>query len=241
MATTVYLLCAVACVLAYLLCGVPTAYVLGRALGGVDVRTVGSGNVGSTNIARSVGAKAGALTLLCDVFKAVVAMFLSYLLIGWIGTGEGFSEVVPGARYDWTMALAYLSCILGHVFTPYLKFKGGKGIAVGFGGALVLMPWAGLSLLVPFLLFAVTTRYVSLGSVAAAVSLPFLAAWLYHPSTAFLVIITLVAALVVWAHRGNIAKLAHGQESKFSFKSKGKDRSGGQEPPSASRAAEAGE
>ena len=91
---------------------------------------------------------------------------------------------------------------------------------MGFGGALVLMPLAGVSLLVPFLLFAVSTRYVSLGSIAAAISLPFLSAAIYHPSAAFMVIVTIVAALVVWAHRSNIVKLVHGRESKFSFKSK---------------------
>lgn len=214
-----YLLCAAACCIAYFVCGIPTAYVLGRAMGHVDVRTVGSGNVGSTNIARSVGAKAGVLTLLLDVLKSALSVGIGYGLIGCIGTGHGIAEVAPGGAYDWTMALVYLFCIVGHIFTPYLKFKGGKGIAVGFGGALVLMPWAGLGLLVPFLIFAVTTRYVSLGSIAAALSLPFLAAWIYRPSVAFLVIITLVALIVVWAHRLNIVKLVQGHESKFAFKS----------------------
>ena len=217
---SIYLACAASCVVAYLLCGFPTALVLGRALGKVDVRTVGSGNVGSTNVARSVGTSAGVATLLLDVLKAAVSMLVGYLLIGFVATGEGFAEVVPGAPYDWTMALVYLACILGHVFSPYLHFKGGKGIAVGFGGALVLMPLAGVSLLVPFLLFAVSTRYVSLGSITAAISLPFLSAAIYHPSAVFMVIVTIVAALVVWAHRSNIVKLVHGRESKFSFKSK---------------------
>lgn len=215
----VYLLCAVACVVAYCICGIPTAYVLGRTMGNVDVRTVGSGNVGSTNIARSVGAKAGVLTLLLDVLKAVLSVFIGYGLIGFIGAGGELSEIVPGGTYDWTMALVYMFCIVGHVFTPYLKFKGGKGIAVGFGGALALMPLAGLGLLVPFLICAVATRYVSLGSIAAAVSLPFLAAWIYHPTMPFLVIMAVVAILVVWAHRSNIVKLVHGRESKFAFKS----------------------
>ncbi len=217
---SIYLACAASCVIAYLLCGFPSALVVGRALGKVDVRTVGSGNVGSTNVARSVGTSAGVATLLLDVLKAVASMFLGYLLIGFLATGKGFSEVAPGGSYDWTMALVYMACILGHVFSPYLHFKGGKGIAVGFGGALVLMPLTGLSLLVPFLLFAVTTRYVSLGSIAAAISLPFLSMAIYHPSPAFVVIISLVAALVVWAHRSNIVKLLHGRESKFSFKSR---------------------
>ncbi len=218
----VYVMCGVACIVAYLVCGIPSAYIVGERVAHVDVRTVGSGNVGSTNVVRAAGAKAGALTLLLDVLKAAVSVFVGYLLVGFVGTGAGFSQVVPGGAFDWTMALVYLFCVLGHVFTPYLRFKGGKGIAVGLGGALVLMPPVAVSLFVPFLLFAVTTRYVSLGSVAAAVCLPFLTALICRPSAAFVAIVSAVALLVVWAHRKNLAKLARGEESKFSFKSKAK-------------------
>lgn len=238
---SVYVLCALSCIIAYFLCGFPTALVLGKALGKVDVRTVGSGNVGSTNIARSVGAGAGVATLAIDVLKAVASMFVGYLLIGFLGTGKGFAEVMPGGAFDWTMALVYLCCILGHVFSPYLHFKGGKGIAVGFGGALALMPSAGASLLVPFLLFAVTTRYVSLGSVAAAISLPFLVMLFYRPSLAFMVAVVLVAAVVVWAHRANIVKLVHGRESKFSFGSKPKPAAACEAVDEADSAAKKGE
>lgn len=214
----VYVMLAVSCVAAYLLCGIPSAYIVGEKLANVDVRTVGSGNVGSTNVVRAAGAKAGALTLVCDILKAAVSMLLGYLLVGFVGTGAGFDLVAPGGVLDWTMALVYLCCILGHVFTPYLHFKGGKGIAVGFGAAVVLMPLAGFALWVPFLLFAVATRYVSLGSIAAAVSLPFLAWAIYRPSVAFLIIVAVVALFVIWAHRSNIVKLANGTERKFSFK-----------------------
>ncbi len=213
----VYMMCALSCVAAYLLGGIPSAYIIGRAVGHVDIRTLGSGNVGSTNAARTVGAKAGILTLVCDIMKAVVAVLLGRVLIGLVGAGS-FEATAPGGPYDWCAALVYLSTILGHMFTPFLHFHGGKGIASGFGGAVVLMPWVGLSLWVPFLLFAVTTRYVSLGSITGAVSLPVLANVFYHPSAAFTVIVCLVAALVIWGHRTNIKKLAHGQESKFSVK-----------------------
>lgn len=214
-------MCALACVLAYLICGFPSAYVVGKKMAHIDVRTVGSGNVGSTNVTRAAGAKAGVLTLLLDVMKAVVGVLLGWLLVGVVGAGD-LSLVAPGGAYDWTMALVYLCCILGHVFTPYLHFKGGKGIAVGFGAAVALMPLVGLSLWVPFLLFALTTRYVSLGSIAAAVSLPFLTWFIAGPTVAFLVIIAFVALLVVWAHRANIAKLLRGEERKFSVGGKGK-------------------
>ena len=214
----VYVMCGVACVVAYLLCGIPSAYLVGERMAHVDVRKVGSGNVGSTNVVRAAGAKAGAVTLLLDVCKAAASVGIGYLLVGCVGTGDGIAQVAPGGAFDWTMALVYLACVLGHVFTPYLRFKGGKGIAVGFGGALALMPPVAASLLVPFLAFAATTRYVSLGSIAAAVSLPFLTALICRPSAAFTAIVSAVALLVVWAHRKNIATLCSGTESRFSFK-----------------------
>lgn len=214
-----YVMCALSCAIAYFLCGFPTAYVVGERMGHLDVRTVGSGNVGTTNIARSVGKSAAALTLLGDVAKAALSVGIGYALVGCAGAGS-VACVAPGGELDWCMALVYLFCVVGHVFTPYLHFKGGKGIAVGFGGALALMPLAGLSLVVPFALFAVTTRYVSLGSIVAAACLPLLAWLIVRPSGAFVGVLVVVALLVIWAHRGNIAKLAHGTERRFSFKKK---------------------
>lgn len=212
----IYILCALSCLIAYFVCGFPTAYVLGKALGNVDVRTVGSGNVGSTNVTRAAGAKAGILTLLIDIAKAAVSVLIGLFVMGF--AVEDPAQLRPGGTFDWCTALVYASCVLGHMFTPYLSFKGGKGIAVGFGGAVAFMPLVGLSLWVPFLIFAVSTRFVSLGSVAAAISLPFLAAFLYRPSAAFVLVIGFVALLVVWAHRSNIKKLLEGRESRFSIK-----------------------
>ena len=213
----VYVMCALACVIAYVLGGIPSAYLIGKAFGNVDIRTQGSGNVGSTNVARTLGAKAGILTLVSDILKAVVAVLIGKLLIGVVGAGA-IETTAPGGAYDWCAALVYLAVILGHMFTPFLHFHGGKGIASGFGGAVVLMPWAGLSLWGPFLIFAVSTRYVSVGSIAGALSLPIFANLFYQPSMAFTVIVCIVSVLVIWGHRSNIKKLAHGQESKFSVK-----------------------
>lgn len=213
----VYVMCALACVIAYVLGGIPSAYLIGKAFGNVDIRTQGSGNVGSTNVARTLGAKAGILTLVSDILKAVVAVLIGKLLIGVVGAGA-IETTAPGGVYDWCAALVYLAVILGHMFTPFLHFHGGKGIASGFGGAVVLMPWAGLSLWGPFLIFAVSTRYVSVGSIAGALSLPIFANLFYQPSMAFTAIVCIVSVLVIWGHRSNIKKLAHGQESKFSVK-----------------------
>ena len=225
----VYVLCAASCIVAYLLCGFPTAYVLGKALGKVDVRTVGSGNVGSTNVTRAAGAKAGALTLLIDILKAAVSVLLAFAIMGASVEHEALR---PGGAFDWCMALVYLCCVLGHMFTPYLSFKGGKGIAVGFGGAVTFMPLVGLSLWVPFLAFALPSKFVSLGSIAAAASLPFLAALLYDPTAPCLAIVACVAVLVVWAHRSNIKKLLEGRESAFSIKSK---KTGAEQAPNGSK------
>lgn len=213
----VYAMCALSCIIAYLLCGIPSAYVIGRVVYHVDIRTLGSGNVGSTNAARTLGAKAGILTLACDILKAALAVLIGKALIGLVGCGS-FAATAPGAAFDWCAALVYLCAILGHVFTPFLHFHGGKGIACGFGGAVVLMPWAGLALWGPFLVFALVTRRVSPGSLAGAVSLPILANAFYSPSLAFSVVVGLTAILVIWSHRSNIVKLIHGQEPPFSVK-----------------------
>lgn len=213
----VYAMCALSCVIAYFICGIPSAYVIGRTVYHVDIRTLGSGNVGSTNAARTLGAKAGILTLVCDILKAALAVLAGKALIGCVGCGS-FAATAPGAAFDWCAALVYLSAILGHVFTPFLKFHGGKGIACGFGGAVVLMPWAGLCLWGPFLLFSLLTRRVSPGSLAGAVSLPILANVFYSPSMPFSVFVGLTALLVIWSHRSNILKLIRGQEPAFSVK-----------------------
>jgi glycerol-3-phosphate acyltransferase PlsY len=115
------------------------------------------------------------------------------------------------------MGVVYAAAILGHVFSPYLHFHGGKGIAVGFGAALGFMWPVSLGLLVVFVVFAVPTRYVSLGSIAAAISLPILGWAIYHPSNVFVILLGIVAAVVVWAHRANIGKLMRGEEKRFSF------------------------
>ena len=120
-------------------------------------------------------------------------------------------------------SLICAAALLGHMYSPYLGFHGGKGIAVGFG---VMVAWlwpVGLSLWIPFLIGVIVTRYVSVGSIAAAISFP-IWAYVYYPalSPVSLGILTVLAALVVWAHRKNIVKLAHGEESKLSFSSKKK-------------------
>lgn len=223
MPTTTLIALVFSCVAAFFLSAVPSGYIVAKRMGNVDVRTTGSGNIGTTNVARSVGARAAALTLCLDVLKAFISLVVAHALIGLLSLGSFFAAA-PGQDLDWTLALVYLFVIAGHMFSPYLHFHGGKGIAVGLGGALGFMPLVGVSLLVPFLVFAFLTRRVSVGSIGAALSLPFLAWAIYRPGIAFLCILAVVALLVVFAHRSNIVKLARGQERPFSFKKKGGSR-----------------
>jgi len=200
----------------YLICGIPFGLLIARAMGGGDVRSKGSGNIGTTNVARTVGAKAAGLTLLADVLKGVVCVVVARAVLAAVFFDGDASVVAADGEKGWLCALVYLCCILGHVFSPYLGFHGGKGIAAGFGGALGFCWPLALGLLLVFVLLVVPTRYVSLGSCCAAASLPVwgLVMGVRAPGVAVLLAI---AVVVIWAHRANLARLAHGEERRFSF------------------------
>lgn len=205
------------CVGAYAVCGIPFGLIIARSMGHIDVRSTGSGNIGTTNVARSVGKAAAGLTLLCDLGKGLLSMLFARFMLSLVVFGEaGFSPSLAGGEGLVSMSAVFAACVLGHIFSPYLDFHGGKGIAVGLGAALGLWWPVGLGLIVVFAAFAVPSRYVSLGSVLAAVSLPIqCAAWGFGPwATAF---VAAAALVVVWAHRSNITKLVHGKENKFAF------------------------
>ena len=214
---------ALACALliAFLVCGIPFGLIVAMRMAHVDVRQVGSGNIGTTNVAREVGKGAAALTLLLDAGKGWACVHLGVLALNALA----FDGAVAGAgdpSLSWVGGLVIAAAVCGHVFSPYLGFHGGKGIAVGFGAVLGYLWPVALGLLVVFLAFALTTKRVSVGSIAAGLSLPVLTALWCHVargSVAWpLVLTTLcVGILVVWAHRSNIDKLAHGGESAFSF------------------------
>lgn len=210
---------AVFMVVAYLVCGIPFGLVIAKAAH-VDVRHTGSGNIGTTNVARSVGKGAAVATLLCDLGKGLVVMLVARHAIAALALGGDGAALDGSTLFGASMSLVYLGCILGHVFSPYLGFHGGKGIAVGFGAGLALCWPAALGALAAFIVFAVPSRYVSLGSIAAAVSLPVLCA-VFGFSPAALAPVVVVGAVVVWAHRGNIKKLVRGEERRFSFHKKG--------------------
>ena len=220
--TSVYAAVTIACMLAsYLICGIPFGKILGRAMGHVDIQKAGSGNIGTTNALRVAGPKVAALTLLFDVLKGVLCVNAARLLIG---ASQGYDiahtfEMVPeqgiGAM---GLALVCLSCLLGHIFTPYLHFHGGKGIATGVGVLFGLAWPLALIHLAIFIVLVAITKYVSAGSIVTA-TLVCVTVPLYFPQAGlqFHIILGAMGLLVVWAHRKNIKKLLHGHESKLSF------------------------
>ncbi len=197
---------------AYLLGSVPTGFLLAKARG-LDIRTVGSGNIGATNVFRHLGVAAGVLVLLADALKGwlavqVVAVRLVAKMLPADSLG-GTSEVVA--------IIAGLFAVVGHNYTCWLHFKGGKGIATSAGVLLALVP---LALVMGLGLWGVVfalTRYVSLASICAAFALPF-AAWLTKESPTMVLFTTAIAALAIYKHKGNINRLIHGTENRIGGK-----------------------
>ncbi len=217
------LVTAAAAVISFLICGIPFGLLIANKEAGVDVRKTGSGNIGMTNVARSVGKKAAVMTLLCDLGKGLVCMAAARFAIAAICLGGDVAALEHTTAFGASMSVVYLGCVFGHIFSPYLGFHGGKGISVGFGAALGLYWPVGAGLMAVFIAFAVPSRYVSLGSVCAAISLPIWCAVFGFPP-ASIVPVALVAIVVIWAHRGNIKKLMTGTESKFAFHHDDKDK-----------------
>ncbi len=202
-------------VVSFVICGIPFGLLVARTYG-VDVRKVGSGNIGMTNVARSVGAKAAAITFFLDVIKGTICVLIARLALSKLCLGGDWSLTLPQNEYGWCAALVWASCVCGHVFSPYLGFKGGKGISVGLGAGLgMCWPVALLSLAV-FLLVALPSGYVSLGSICAAIAMPTWAfVFGFTPQAEIPVII--VGLVVIWSHRANIERLRNGTENKFSL------------------------
>ena len=173
-----------------------------------DVRNHGSGNAGLTNFYRVFGGGLTLVVILCDVIKAILAVLIGTLVIGMV-TGGWMGPVL--GKY-W----AGLFCLLGHMFPCMFHFKGGKGILSG-GTIALMMDWR-IALVVwgGFLILAIVTRYVSLGSVWAGASFPFIS-WYCYPYFSIVVLAFIIGGLVVWQHRGNIRRLLHGNENKFSL------------------------
>lgn len=200
----------------YFVGSIPTGYLVARAKG-VDIRSVGSGNIGATNVFRILGKKAGILVLAVDAFKGVFATTLLPLIISKIHL-QG--EPVSWGNYENLAIICGVAAVLGHNYTCWLKFKGGKGIATSAGVFLGLAPAVVGVLLAVWLLVFAASKYVSLASVAAAVSLP-IAAWIINPSRPFFVISCFLSALAIYKHKANIQRLMAGTENRFGKKKEG--------------------
>ena len=193
---------ALTAVVSYLLGSIPTGYLVAKAKG-IDIRAVGSGNIGATNVFRILGKTAGIFVLLVDALKGFVAC--RYVAFG------------PNAPSEAHEMVAGLFAILGHNYTCWLRFKGGKGVATTAGVLLALAPIGFAVALTTFLIVLGLSRYVSLSSVTAAVVLPF-GVWLAGGTTPMIALMSFLSAMVIYKHRSNIQRLIAGTESRIGQK-----------------------
>jgi glycerol-3-phosphate acyltransferase PlsY len=204
-----YALIAVA---SYLLGSIPTGFLVARVKG-IDIRKVGSGNIGATNALRVLGKPAGILVLLVDALKGWVAVRVVAMLIV-----EQFSspDLLGGDRVL-AAIVASLFAVLGHNYPCWLGFKGGKGIATSAGVLTALVPWALLIILSVWIVLCAATRYVSIGSLAASATLPF-ATWLTTRDWTLTAVTGAMGVLAIYKHKGNIQRLMNGTEPRFGQK-----------------------
>ena len=193
---------------AFLLGSIPTGYLVARAKG-VDIRKHGSGNIGATNVFRTLGKPLGIFVFLVDALKG----FASVWLAAKFGGGS-----------DWAGIIAAVAAIAGHNYTPWLGFKGGKGIATSAGVLLALMPWSVLAIAVVWIVVFKISRYVSLASICAAAALPVSVGLLWFSgcggNAPLLAFSLAISGLAIWRHRTNIRRLRDGTESRFERKKK---------------------
>ncbi len=190
--------------LSYLVGAIPTSYWVGRVFHGIDLRRHGSGNLGATNAFRILGWKWAVPVIVVDVLKGFVPVWF-------------FPAWVDGS-FAWTLAFG-AAAVLGHMFSVWVGFHGGKGVATSAGVFVALAPWATLGALLVWLVLTFSTRMVSLGSLGAAVALPILVVFLPHRGGSGLVAFTVgLALIVIWAHRANLRRLLTGKEHRFGRK-----------------------
>lgn len=178
--------------LSFLLGSIPNAYLIAKIFYGLDIRKYGSGNPGATNVWRIAGKIPGAITFLLDVLKGFIPVF-----------------IVKKISAEPSLTIPMLSgfcAVAGHIWTPFLKFKGGKGVATGFGVFMGLIPVATFFALIVFIITLALTKYVALGSVAASISLPVFLYFLKRPPVLIYVSVIL-AVIIIWRHKSNIKKI----------------------------------
>jgi acyl phosphate:glycerol-3-phosphate acyltransferase len=190
---------------AYILGGLPFGYWFMRLTSGKDIRTMGSGNIGATNVQRTAGTKAGLIVLALDILKGLAAVWIVSVL----------THNDPLA-----LALSSAGVVIGHCYPLFLGFKGGKAVACFIGVYLFLAPLALLIVTIAFVATVAVSKHISLGSIVGAAAFPFVYWGLYRPAPALLIAAVLSCLLIIYRHRSNIERLRRGQESVFSFKSR---------------------
>ena len=198
-------------IIAYLIGSINFTVRFSKKMAGFDVREKGSGNAGTTNMLRTVGKKAAAITLVCDILKGVVAILIA-MLVG---------NLVEGSNGSLLVQVAGIAVILGHTFPVFFKFKGGKGVATSLG-VLIMSNWQiGLICLVFALVLIILTQMVSVGSIAAAILYPVLTLFIpenYIVPGNYLIYSIILAVIIIFNHRENVKRLLSGKENRISFK-----------------------
>jgi glycerol-3-phosphate acyltransferase PlsY len=200
-----YWLLAAAALLAYLIGGLPFGYWFVRFSLGKDIRTMGSGNIGATNVHRSAGKKAGFVVLALDILKGFLAL--------WVAAVVTDNSALA-------LAIATVAVMLGHCFPVFLHFRGGKAVACFVGAALYLAPWALLIMVFVFVAIVAFGKYISLASILSALILPAVYWAVYRPVPELLTATILAGLLIVYRHKSNIQRLREGKENVFSLKGK---------------------
>jgi acyl phosphate:glycerol-3-phosphate acyltransferase len=213
----------------YVLGSIPFGLILTRAAGLGDIRSIGSGNIGATNVLRTGNKWLAAVTLLFDVLKGTAAVLLAWLVVSWLTEGGSVeaqtaasAPLTPGAQLDWpqfTLQCAGLGAFLGHLFPVWLGFKGGKGVAT-YIGVLIGLAWkVAVIFCAVWLVVAFATRYSSLSALVASAAAPLAALVLGGWQLA--AVTGLMSGLLIYKHEANIRRLAAGEESKIGGKTKG--------------------
>jgi len=192
-------------IIAYLLGNISTSYIIAKRISGVDIRTQGSGNAGSTNVLRTMGKRAGAATFIGDLLKGTISVLIGQLIANFIGIDRTIAGYV-----------AVIFVVVGHNWPAFLGFKGGKGVATSLGAMMAINPVIALSCLGIFIIVVAVTKYVSLGSVVGiAFSVPFM---LLSKNRAGAVVALFLTVSVIYTHRANLKRLIKGEENKVGSK-----------------------
>lgn len=210
-------ICILIAIIAYLIGSINFSVILSKKMAGFDVRQKGSGNAGTTNMLRSVGKKAAAITLICDILKGVVSIGIA-ILVGYLFNAQNKSILVQ---------IAAIAVVIGHTFPIFFGFKGGKGVATSLG-VLIMTNWQiGLICLEIAIIIMAITKMVSLGSCMAAIAFPLLTyfaanifenAYIVKEGSSYFVYSIILAVIVLFNHRSNIKRIITGKENKLSFK-----------------------